>query len=232
MQITYKYKSNIFHFYILFDIILTMKKYSDLKKYLILVGFTMLSQALVYFVIKNFLSEYHIISSIIDTPIIKYFVYFYDLWYPFILINTFIIYKSDIKLFYTLIATMLTGALLSHITFLVYPSMVVRPIIEVKSFTDFILDFTYKTDTPPVNCLPSMHCVYCFVTSYYIIKCKNININKRLAIITFSFLIVLSTLFIKQHIIEDVILSFIYTIISILLVYHNKEKIIALFDKI
>lgn len=192
----------------------------------------MLSQALVYFIIKNFLSEYHIISSIIETPFIKYFVYFYDSWYPFILINTFIIYKSDIKLFYTLIATMLIGALLSHITFLIYPSMVVRPIIEVNSFTDFILDFTYKADTPPVNCLPSMHCVYCFVTSYYIVKCNNININKRLAIITFSLLIVLSTLFIKQHIIEDILLSLIYTIIAILLVHHNKEKIITLFDKI
>ena len=77
-----------------------------------------------------------------------------------------------------------------------------------------------------------MHCVYCFVTSFYILKCNKINIKYRSLIVTISMLIVLSTLLIKQHIIEDVILSLIYTTIVIIIVYLNRKNIDKLFKKI
>ncbi len=189
-------------------------------------------QALSYFVIKSFLTDYNVIHSILDVPLIKGFVYFYDSWYPFILLITFIIYKYDKKIFKYLIVSMLLGALMSHITFLIYPSMVERPIISVKNITDFILYITYKTDTPAVNCLPSMHCVYCFITSYFIYKCSNLKTKYKALIITYSMLIVLSTLFIKQHVIEDVILAFIYVVIVIIIVNLSKEKINKTFKKI
>ena len=182
-------------------------------------------QGLSYFLIKSFINDYHIINSFIDIPLIKSFVYFYDLWYPFIILNTFIIYKYDKKLFNMLIATMVISTIMAHITFIIYPSMVLRTDINVTGLTSWILDFTYKTDTPAINCLPSMHCIYCFVTSYYIIKCKNMNIKKRIPIVIFSALIVLSTLFVKQHILEDVILAFIYVTIAVIVVHLLRNKI-------
>lgn len=199
-----------------------MKKY---KKYILVVILVMGMQGLSYFLIKNFINDYHIINSFIDLPLIKSFVYFYDLWYPFIVLNTFIIYKYDRKLFSMLIATMLIATVMAHITFIIYPSMVLRPDINVTGLTSWILDFTYKTDTPAINCLPSMHCIYCFVTSYYIIKCKNMSIKKRLPVVIFSALIVLSTMFIKQHILEDVILAFIYVTIAVIVVHLLRNKI-------
>ena len=196
-----------------------MKKY---KKYILVIILVMGIQGLSYFLIKSFINDYHIINSFIDIPLIKFFVYFYDLWYPFIILNTFIIYKYDKKLFNMLIATMVISTIMAHITFIIYPSMVLRPDINVTGLTSWILDFTYKTDTPAINCLPSMHC---FVTSYYIIKCKNLNIKKRLPIVIFSALIVLSTLFVKQHILEDVILAFIYVTIAVIVVHLLRNKI-------
>ena len=199
-----------------------MKKY---KKYIIVVVLVMGMQGLSYFLIKNFINDYHIITSFVDVPLIKYFIYFYDLWYPFIVLNTFIIYKYDRKLFSMLIATMLIATVMAHLTFIIYPSMVLRPDVNVTGITSWLLDFTYRTDTPAINCLPSMHCIYCFVTSYYIIKCKNMSIKKRLPVVTFSALIVLSTIFIKQHILEDVILAFIYVVIAIIVVHILRNKI-------
>ncbi len=207
-----------------------MKKY---KNYLILVIFTMGIQALMYFSIKFIITNYNMINSVIKSvPLIKHFVLFYDLWYPFIIINTFIVYKYDKKLFNFLIVTMLIGAFMSHVTFIIYPTMLERPTIEVKNIIDWILDFTYKTDTPAVNCLPSMHCVYCFITSYYILKIENMNPKIKLSIVTFSILIVLSTIFIKQHIVEDVILALIYTIVAIIIVNCNKNLINKIFNKL
>lgn len=199
-----------------------MKKYRD---FFILIILTMGSQAAIYFLIKCFISDFNVITSVINFPFIKQFVYFYDSWYPFIILVAYIIFKHDSKQFNLLIATMLITALLGQITFIVYPSMIIRPEIEVKNITDWILDFTYKADTPAINCLPSMHCVYCFITSYYIATTKSINLKSKILILTYSLLIVFSTLFIKQHIVEDVILALIYTIIGIVIVIMNKEKI-------
>ena len=186
-----------------------------------------------YFSIKSIITNYNMINSVIKSvPLIKHFVLFYDLWYPFIIINTFIVYKYDKKLFNFLIVTMLIGAFMSHVTFIIYPTMLERPTIEVKNIIDWILDFTYKTDTPAANCLPSMHCVYCFITSYYILKIENMNPKIKLSIVTFSILIVLSTIFIKQHIVEDVILALIYTIVAIIIVNCNKNLINKIFNKL
>ena len=206
-----------------------MKKY---KKYLIFILITMGSQALIYFLIKLFINDYNIINSFLDVPLIRPFIFIYDSWYPFIILITFIIYKHNKNLFYILISTMLFSAFISQITFIAYPSMITRPTIEVHNLTDWLLDFTYKADTPAVNCLPSMHCIYCFITGFYILKCKEVSSKIRFSIITYSFLIVLSTLFTKQHIIEDVLLAIIYTIISITVIYLNKERIIKIFNKL
>ncbi len=197
-----------------------MKKYKD---FLILIIFTMGSQALIYFLIKYFIHDYHTINSIVNIPLIKSFIYFYDSWYPFIIICAFLIYRHNKKLFYAYIPSLLIAAVLAQITFVIYPSIIIRPTIEVKSFTDWLLDFTYKTDTPAINCLPSMHCIYCFITSFYIIKS---NINKKYLFIIYLILIILSTLFVHQHILEDVLLALLYSIIAISIVYLNKEKLL------
>ena len=199
-----------------------MKKYSEFLKSIII---TMGSQALLYFLIKLFLHDYNVMNTFVDIPFIKGFIYVYDSWYPVILLSAFIIYYYDKKTYITLIFTMILGAFLSHITFLIYPTMVIRPEITVNNLTDFIVDISYKTDTPAVNCLPSVHCLYCFIISYYMIKCNNLKTKYKVLIITYLFTIVLSTLFVKQHIIEDAILSLIYTIIAIIIIYFSKDKI-------
>ncbi len=201
-----------------------MRKYKD---FLLLIIFAMGSQIIIYFLINILINDFNMLTSIIEVPLIKPFVYFYNSWYPFIFIVSFIIYKYNHKVFYLMISVMLLTAILAQITFIVYPSIIERPTIEVTNFTDALLDLTYKCDTPAVNCLPSMHCIYCFIIIYFIMGCKTINIKKRIAVVTYSFIIILSTLFTKQHIIEDAILAFIYVLPTIYIVNYNKYKIIG-----
>ena len=191
-----------------------MKKY---REFFTLIIFTLGLQALIYFLIKVFISDYNVINSKVNIPLIKEFVYIYNLWYLFVILVVFLIYKYSKNNFKSLILTMLLGAFLAHITFIIYPSMIKRPVVEVKNVTDWFLNFTYKVDTPAINCLPSMHCIYCFIIIFYALICKEIDYKKRIFIIIFSLLIVASTLFIKQHVIEDVVLALIYSIIVIFL---------------
>ena len=197
-----------------------MKKYREFLKSILIV---LIIQSAMYYLIKLVINDYNTISSIINFPLVNYFVYFYDSWYPFVFIISFVIYINNKELYYKLIFSLIISSLMAHITFIIYPTILVRPNIEINSLTNYILDFTYKTDNPPVNCLPSVHCIFCFVLMYYTYLS---NFKYKYPTIIYFFLIVLSTLFIHQHIIEDVILSLIYSIISIILVklFYDKLK--------
>ena len=197
-----------------------MKKYREFLKSILIV---LIIQSAMYYLIKLVINDYNTISSIISFPLVNYFVYFYDSWYPFVFIISFVIYINNKELYYKLIFSLIISSLMAHITFIIYPTILVRPNIEINSLTNYILDFTYKTDNPPVNCLPSVHCIFCFVLMYYTYLS---NFKYKYPTIIYFFLIVLSTLFIHQHIIEDVILSLIYSIISIILVklFYDKLK--------
>ena len=192
-----------------------IKQYKEFLKSIIIV---MGTNGISYFLIKLFINNYNVINSFVNFPIIKEFVFFYDIWYPFVILVSFFIYIHNKEVYYKLIYTIIISAILSYITFIVYPTVIARPEIEVNNFVDWILDFTYKSDTPPVNCFPSLHCIFCFILIYYTLISKNIKKVPKCIIIIISTLIILSTLFIRQHIIEDGICSIIYVFIAIILV--------------
>lgn len=201
-----------------------IKKYKEFIKSTLIV---LVLEAFLYFIIKNFINSYNTVSSLgFEFPLIKEFVYIYNSWYPFIFLASFIIYIKNKELYKKFILTMIIGILLSDLTFLIYPTIIVRPEIEIKGFTDLILYLTYYFDTPAVNCVPSVHCLFCFISIYYVTLNKKIKTKIKVPIITYLILIILSTLFIKQHLLIDVVVASIYTIISILLtnILYKKVK--------
>ena len=198
-----------------------MAKYKEyLKSIAIILG----TNAASYFLIKLFIKHYNVLDSFIKVPIVKGFVFFYDSWYPFIILMALVIYLHDRDKYHKLLFAMLITMILSYITFVSYPTMVERPVIEVKTFLDWVLDITYKTDTPAVNCLPSLHCIFSFLIAYYAFISKKLKKWAKCTILIYTILIALSTVFISQHVVEDIILAIIYTIIAILLVHRYHEK--------
>lgn len=196
------------------------------KKFIKPILIILIVQACSYFILKNLIHNYNIIpGSNFELPLCKYFVYIYNSWYPFIFLTAFITYKKDENIYKKLILSLLIGAILSHITFIVYPSMVIRPNIEVNSLTDAFLKLTYTLDTPAVNCLPSVHCLFCFISMFYITKI-NIKTKNKILINIYLILIVLSTLFTKQHLLIDLILAFIYSLVAIFTthIFYDKLK--------
>ena len=131
--------------------------------------------------------------------------------------------SSPFKTYDFLIATT-ASMVIANIIFILYPSTIERALFKVNDVASFVLNITYSLDTP-VNCLPSMHCMFCFTTIYGIINSK-LSYRNKLFFCLYLVLIVFSTLFIKQHVIYDVILSF---IISIVCFYVSKFKV---FDKL
>lgn len=192
-----------------------MKKYKEFLKSILI---TLITQAVLYFLIKIFITNYNTLNVKVNFPLIKEFIYIYNSWYPVVFLLSFLIYTKNKEIYYKLILSMIIGLIFSFITFLIYPSILERPVIEVTSLTTFILNLTYTLDTPAINCLPSIHCLYCFILIYYINIINNIKLKYKMLITLYLTLIILSTFFTKQHFLIDAVLALIYGVITIILV--------------
>lgn len=195
-----------------------MKKFiKENKLFIKSIIITLLLQAINYFLIGNLVSDYKILETNINFPLIKWFIYIYNSWYPFVILTSYLIYKNNVDLYKKLIFTMLLSFLLADLTFIIYPTGVIRPEFPTLTITDFVINTTYYLDNPPINCLPSLHALVCYLLIYYISKTKY-KIISKISIIIYLILIILSTLFTHQHILIDLIFALIYLIIAMIII--------------
>lgn len=202
-----------------------MKKFiKENKIFIKSIIITLLLQATCYFIIGNLVNEYKILGTNMNIPLIKWFIYIYNSWYPFVIFTSYLIYKNDLESYKKLIFTMLLSFLLTDLTFLIYPTGVIRPEFPTLTLTDFLINTTYYFDNPPVNCLPSLHALVCYLLIYYISKTKYKKISK-FYIIIYLILIILSTLFTYQHIPLDLIFALIYLIVAMIIIKFIYPKL-------
>ena len=171
--------------------------------------------ALFYFINKTIITDYHLIGWPIDDkiPAIWSFIWFYNIWYPFQIIVLFLLFKQDKKTFIRVTLALAISLIISHIIYFIYPTIVDRPLIETyDNITMWLVYITFLADTPPVNCLPSVHSLICFLVIFATISNKNLKLRWKYLIYFVNMMIVLATLFVRQHVLIDPIASLILAI--------------------
>lgn len=200
-----------------------MKKY--ISKYaLAIVGiiFLILFETTGYFLTKLIQGPPNIIKelNIINLPLVPYFVYIYASWYLLLGIIPMHIYTKNKKVYYKYFTSALISIIILNIIFVIYPTTVPREEVLNTNLTTYLLNIIYYLDTPAVNCFPSAHCLISCLFIISLIDTKEINKQIKIFYIIISILIMLSTLFIKQHIFIDVISACIIAIIT----YYITDK--------
>lgn len=110
------------------------------------------------------------------------------------------------------------------IVWILYPvKYVLRPNLTdhpSETLLAIIVEF-FKLDSPPVNCLPSLHVTYVFLTYFAILAYR-----PRLApcFLVLAFVISLSTMTFKQHYVADVLSGLFLSMILSLLFFREGEK--------
>lgn len=98
------------------------------------------------------------------------------------------------------------GMLISYVIYLLFQTTVPRPILLGSDFLTRLVGFIYSYDNP-FNCFPSLH----VLTSYLLIKGIRESKPKiavdTVIIIGIATVIILSTQFIKQHVVLDVVFA-------------------------
>lgn len=134
-------------------------------------------------------------------PFVPAAFYFYLLAY---LIPLMLMFISDIATLKKIMLTFIAASLFHYVIFLVWPiSYTLRPVVPAtaSSSTLWLLHFFHQIDTP-LNSFPSIHVSFVYMTYYFLKK-------YRPALAPFGHLmayaVALSTLFVKQHYILDVL---------------------------
>lgn len=172
------------------------------------------TNAIIYMALNHLVPTHYLLELPIDgkIPFIPAFIWLYSIWYPMVILSLFIVFKYDKKDFVKTMISIVIGLVISYFFFIVFPSTVNRPLVEsYNSLTSFLLYITYKLDNP-VNCFPSDHALMCLLLLYSIIKNKNIPLWFRIFSFFSNILIILSTLFIKQHVVADLIGSLVISL--------------------
>lgn len=203
-----------------------MIKNKNNKEVIITIILLIIFQSALYIFAKFTPFEYHIINIELDNyiPFISMFVYPYILWYITLFLVPYLFSKYDKFLYKVYVKTLFTCLIIAFIIYVFYPTTLIRNEVIVKNISTFLISIIYKVDTPAINCLPSAHCIVSFLHIYITLHIKKMNNKIKALIVIQSILVILSTLFIKQHVILDVITAFILSLIIYLINYFMLKK--------
>ncbi|HIW22142.1 MAG TPA: phosphatase PAP2 family protein [Candidatus Dorea intestinavium] len=179
--------------------------------------------------------KHYLIHSPLDNyiPFVEYFIIPYLLWFAFVAVMLLYFFFKDKKEFYQLIIFLFTGMTIFLIISTIFPNgLNLRPTTFARDnvFVDMVKRL-YKTDTP-TNVLPSIHVFNTLGIAIAVKRSKHLKKHKvtKAIIYLLSTLIILATMFLKQHSVTDVVAAFALGGILYYLVYvmqtHKEAKLL------
>lgn len=178
---------------------------------------------------KHVTKGFFLIHSPLDDyiPFVEYFVIPYLLWFVFIAAGSFYLFFTDKKEFLRMAAFLIAGMTIFLIICTVYPNgLNLRPAEFPREnlFTDLVRH-VYSVDTP-TNVLPSMHVFNSIGLCIGLTRTESLKNYPRirLGIQLFTLSIILSTVFLKQHSVTDVIAGVVLSGVLYQFIYVRERK--------
>jgi membrane-associated phospholipid phosphatase len=133
-------------------------------------------------------------------PFLPAFVIPYTVWYPFIALTLVGMLHKDARTYFRTLLALCLSLVVCYITYRFFQTTVPRPEVTGAGIVPSLMKWVYTNDQP-YNCFPSIH----VLTSYLMIKgSKVFGLKTRIIVRLIAVLIIVSTLFVKQHVLADV----------------------------
>ena len=177
---------------------------------------------------RGFVREYYPISCFIDDyiPFCEFFVLPYIFWYVFLFGMHFYTLLYDIKAFKKLMTFIMITFSFTVLIYLVFPNMQeLRPTEFTRdNFLVDVMKALYIVDTN-TNVFPSLHVIGSFGVLFASWNCKGFNRPVIRIIMTFlTILISISTVFLKQHSVLDLLGGIIVSFAALPFISLNLKK--------
>lgn len=160
--------------------------------------------SLMYGLINKPRGEVTILTTGLDrlTPFIPAFVIPYAFWVVYIYSCFLYFFFTDRRMYAVTLTSYVICALVCFAFYMVFQTTVPRPIVSGSGLLEKLVRFVYYRDEP-YNCFPSIHCFSSWLVLKAFWKSATRTAGKLLFAGTASVTIILSTLFIKQHVVLD-----------------------------
>ena len=205
------------------------KMLSKIKKYRH--GFIIAIYFVAYLILFGYLEQrpvraYHVVHTVFDDmiPFCEIFIIPYLLWFPYVILTVvyFLFRNKNKREYFQLIFNLMMGMTVFLVVSYIYPNIQhLRPAVFPRNniFTQLVAGI-YRTDTP-TNILPSIHVFNSLAVYFAIHHCQALKDKKWIqrGSLILSILIILSTMFIKQHSVFDVLTAFIMAAVMYIVVY-------------
>lgn len=175
---------------------------------------------------KTVTTHFHVIHMAVDDyiPFCEYFIIPYFLWFGYIAWGIAYFYIKNKDEYFKLCTVLFTGMTIFLIISAVYPNgHYLRPVSFERDniFTEMV-KWLYATDTS-TNLFPSIHVYNSIAISMAVFHADNFKKNLPVRVITtiLTVSIVLSTMFLKQHSVFDVITGILLAAFMYSAVYGN-----------
>ena len=176
-----------------------------------------------YFLTENLIpaENCHVIHCALDDliPFNEYFLIFYCSWYAWIVISLLYFFLYDIDSFRRLQVFIIITQLVAMAIYIIYPSVhTMRPeVFPRENFLTALMAFIYNFDTPTGIC-PSLHVAYSMGIASVWLK-KDISKPLKAFMVFLLVMISISTAFVKQHSVVDIVAAIPLGLLAEYLVY-------------
>ncbi|ADL34534.1 PAP2 family protein [Butyrivibrio proteoclasticus B316] len=174
---------------------------------------------------KHKFSHYAVIHTVVDDyiPFVEAFIIPYFMWFAYVSLTLlFFMFSFDVEDYYKNFFFLATGMTIFLVISTLFPNMHnLRPAVMPRDniFTHLV-QFIYSSDTS-TNLWPSIHVYNSIGTMIAVHHSKRFNKAGVVIMDVIGWLIILSTLFVKQHSFYDVTTAFIMAIIFYIVFYHT-----------
>lgn len=202
--------------------------FREIKRKHLLIFMVMIASMMLYYITNRPIGAVHILTLPYEAniPLIKGFVVIYHASYPFMFFNLVLFLILNKVLFVQSAISIVLGNVLAFLTYLLYQTEVPRPEFFGNDMFSQLLRLTYQMDKP-FNGFPSQHVITTTIILVAILKSKRTKGYNIFSIILCT-LILLSTVFIKQHALLDVFGGVVYGLASYCIVAYvmklNRKK--------
>ena len=181
-------------------------------------------------------NHFHVIHVALDDyiPFCEYFVVPYLLWFFYVAWGILYFYKNNKDEYFRLCTVLFTGMTIFLIISTIYPNgHYLRPAeFERQNIFTALVGMLYATDTP-TNLFPSIHVFNSIAINMAVWHSGNFRHKKTVRICSAILMvsIILSTMFLKQHSVFDVVTGTALAIFMYSIVYNRKTTTVPLLQK-
>lgn len=135
-------------------------------------------------------------------PFLKLFIIPYMIWMPFLYLTLVYFYFKDRRLYFHTLLAYAVCVLICYGIYWKFQTTVPRLELQGDDLLSRMVAFVYRNDAP-YNCFPSIHCLSSYLL--FLAARNSPAIRDRTAVLIgiLAWVIIVSTLFVKQHVVMD-----------------------------